>query len=223
MMLFEKVAREKGFYSEELMRRIAQEGTVRHIESIPEEVRRVFACAHDIDYSYHVRMQAAFQRHTDNAVSKTINFPHEATVEQVRQAYLMAWDSGLKGITVYRDGSRRSQVLNISRTDPLKRQDKREEMLQEIGFDDTPKKLRSAGRGGTVTSPRINGEVLSISSLSINSLASVMVVDDMSGGNPVDISRLSVQEKCPQCGSLAETFLKYEACRLCVSCGYTRC
>jgi len=117
--LFEQVAKERGFYSPELMKRIAKEGTLRNIPGLPEEIKKIWVCSHDISYSWHVRMQVAFQRHTDNAVSKTINLPNSAPVSDVREAYLSAWREGLKGITVYRDASRVSQVLNIRKTDPL--------------------------------------------------------------------------------------------------------
>lgn len=112
---FEKIMKEKGLWSPELMRRIAEEGTVQHIEEIPLGIRQIFVTAHDISPEQHVRMQAAFQEFTDNAVSKTINFPNEATKDDVRTAYTLAWESGLKGITIYRDGSRDSQVLNIGK------------------------------------------------------------------------------------------------------------
>lgn len=111
--VFERIAREQGFYSPELMRRVAKEGTLAHIEEIPEEVRRVFVTAHDVSPEYHIRMQAAFQRHTDNAVSKTVNFKHEATREQVEEVYHLAYSLGCKGVTIYRDGSRNDQVLYV--------------------------------------------------------------------------------------------------------------
>lgn len=105
----------RGIYSEELMRRVVAEGTLAHIEEIPEDIRRVFVCAHDISPEAHVRMQAAFQRHTDNAVSKTVNFTHDATIEDVAKVYTLAYELGCKGVTIYRDGSRQFQVLNIGK------------------------------------------------------------------------------------------------------------
>lgn len=105
--------KDSGVYNDALMRRIAAEGTLAHIDEIPESIRRVFVCAHDIAPAYHTNMQAAFQRHTDNAVSKTVNFPSDATPEAVREVYLLAYELGCKGITIYRDKSREQQVLNI--------------------------------------------------------------------------------------------------------------
>lgn len=108
--LVEKL-KEAGVYSEALMHRVAEEGTLAHILEIPAEIRRVFVCAHDISPEWHIRIQAAFQKYTDNAVSKTINFPNSATREEVKEAYMLAYKLGCKGTTVYRDGSRDSQVL----------------------------------------------------------------------------------------------------------------
>lgn len=112
---FQKVAKERGFYSEDLMKRIAEKGSLEDFNEIPEDVRRVFVISHDIDPEWHIRIQAAFQKHTDNAVSKTINFPFAATTEDVYEAYISAFKLGCKGLTIYRDGSRDVQVLNIQR------------------------------------------------------------------------------------------------------------
>lgn len=109
---FEKVAKERGFYSEELMERIAREGSIQHIDEIPEDVRRVFVTAHDISPFWHIKMQAAFQKHVDNAVSKTVNFKNDATKEEVEEVYMLAYRLACKGVTIYRDGSRENQVLN---------------------------------------------------------------------------------------------------------------
>ncbi len=114
---FERIARKRGFYSEELMRKIAERGGVRGMAEVPEDVQRVFATALDIAPEWHVKMQAAFQRFTDNAVSKTVNFPEDATPEDVRRVYQLACAEGCKGCTIYRYGSRESQVLNVAGKD----------------------------------------------------------------------------------------------------------
>lgn len=111
--LFERIAKERGFYSVELMRKIAESGTISNIEEIPKDIRRIFVTAHDIEPVWHIKMQAVFQKYTDNAVSKTVNFKNEATKDDVRDVYLLAYKLGCKGVTIYRDGSRDSQVLNI--------------------------------------------------------------------------------------------------------------
>lgn len=105
----------RGLYSDAMMKRIAEEGTVAHIEELPEDLRRVFVSAHDISPENHIRMQAAFQRATDNAVSKTVNFTNSATREDVAKVYSLAFHLGCKGVTIYRDGSRNEQVLNIGK------------------------------------------------------------------------------------------------------------
>jgi len=110
---FEEVARRRGFYSPELMRAVAQTGSIRDFKEIPQDIRRLFVTAHEVSPQWHIRIQAAFQKHTDNAVSKTVNFPRQATPEDVRQVYLMAYEQGLKGVTIYRDGSREDQVLSF--------------------------------------------------------------------------------------------------------------
>jgi ribonucleoside-diphosphate reductase alpha chain len=109
--LFERTARERGFYSEELVGQIAQTGGVRHLDLIPEDLRRAFVTALEVAPEWHLRMQAAFQRSVDAAVAKTVNLPASATVDDVGSLYLQAWRLGLKGITVYRYDSKPHQVL----------------------------------------------------------------------------------------------------------------
>ena len=110
---FKKAAEDGGFYSEELMKTIAKEGTLHTIEEVPEEIKDIFVTSHDIVPEWHVKMQAAFQNHTDNAVSKTVNLRNEATVDDVAEVFQLAYRTGCKGVTIYRDGSRDMQVLNI--------------------------------------------------------------------------------------------------------------
>jgi len=118
---FEKVAKERGFYSPELMDTIARSGSVKDIEEIPEDVREVFVTAHDIAPEWHIRMQAAFQKYTDNAVSKTVNLPRDCTMDDVLKVYNLAYKLGCKGVTIYRDGSKENQVLSFA--DKEKRDD----------------------------------------------------------------------------------------------------
>ncbi|MBI3724098.1 adenosylcobalamin-dependent ribonucleoside-diphosphate reductase [bacterium] len=109
-----RIAQERGFASSELEARVAKTGTLAQVPGVPEDVRRVFRTAHEIAPERHVRMQAAFQKHGDNAISKTINLPEDATRDDVKRAYLLAYELGCKGITVYRYGSRTGQVLSLA-------------------------------------------------------------------------------------------------------------
>lgn len=111
--VFEEVAKKEGFYSEELMRQIARKGSIQDIEEIPKNVREIFVTSHDIEPEWHLRMQAVFQKYTDNAVSKTVNFPSHATTKDIEEVFMLAYKLGCKGVTVYRDKSREQQVLNI--------------------------------------------------------------------------------------------------------------
>jgi ribonucleoside-diphosphate reductase alpha chain len=113
--IFARVAREKGFYSKELMKKIAAKGSIADMVEISESVRRLFVTAHDITPEDHIRMQAAFQKHTDNAVSKTVNFCSSASRDDVSTVYRLAYKTGCKGVTIYRDGSRDNQVLSVDR------------------------------------------------------------------------------------------------------------
>ncbi|MDD3818916.1 MAG: ribonucleotide reductase N-terminal alpha domain-containing protein [Actinomycetota bacterium] len=110
---FKKIAIDEGFYSEELMEKIAEKGNLKDIDEVPSKYKRVFVTAHEISPTWHVRTQATFQKFVDNAVSKTVNFPNDATVKDVEKVYMLAYRLGCKGITIFRDGSRGSQVLQV--------------------------------------------------------------------------------------------------------------
>lgn len=111
--VFEKYAKSKGFYSENLMKEISSTGSVAHVDGVSADAKTIFVTAHDVTPEWHVRMQAAFQLHTDNAVSKTINFEEHATREDIEKAYILAFENNLKGITVYRNNSRTFQPMNL--------------------------------------------------------------------------------------------------------------
>ena len=113
---FVKLAKERGFYSDELMTKVAEHGSVREIPEVPEDVRGAWVTSHDISSEWHVKMQAAFQKHTSMGISKTINLPNHATPKDVEDAYMQAFSTGCKGIAVYRDGSRDAQVLSTGKT-----------------------------------------------------------------------------------------------------------
>ena len=108
---FEAVSRREGFYSDDLMKKLASGSQLHTLKDVPDEIKRLFVTALDIKGEWHVRMQAAFQKHTDSAISKTVNLPEEATLEDIAGIYMMAYEEGLKGITIYRDGSRVLQPL----------------------------------------------------------------------------------------------------------------
>jgi len=110
---FERAAKQEGFFSEELMEEIARKGSIEDLESIPSYYKRVFVTAHEVTPIWHVRMQATFQGFVDNAVSKTVNFSNSATESDVEDVFMLAYRLGCKGITIYRDGSRESQVLQV--------------------------------------------------------------------------------------------------------------
>ncbi len=111
--LFEEIMRERGLYSQELMERVAERGSIQGMDDIPEDLQKLFVTAHDISPEWHIRMQAAFQQFTDNAVSKTVNFPAKATQDDIRTVYELAYRLGCKGVTVYRSGSREGEVLTV--------------------------------------------------------------------------------------------------------------
>jgi len=125
---FERAAKERGFYSEELVKDLAQHGTVNGMSQVPEDVQKVFVTAHDITPQWHVRMQGAFQKHTDNAVSKTVNFPTHATRDDVAEVFQLAFKERCKGITIYRNNSKDAQVLSFGKD---KEQDKAQKVSHE--------------------------------------------------------------------------------------------
>jgi ribonucleoside-diphosphate reductase alpha chain len=124
--VFDHISRERGFHSDEMIDDIVEKGTLQHRSEVPEDVRRVFVTAHDITPFWHMKMQSAFQRHCDSSISKTINFPHEASAEDVRQIFELAIDEDVKGVTVYRDGCRDMQPMALKNSNHDKEEKKAE-------------------------------------------------------------------------------------------------
>ena len=149
----------RGLYNDTLMQSVVEQGTLAHVEGVPEDMKQVFVCAHDVSPIWHVKMQAAFQEFTDNAVSKTVNFPNAATKEEVAEVYRLAYELGCKGTTIYRDGSRDEQVLNIGKVNDGKAGDSKAdsslpdhvEKLLESSCDSTACLLRN---GSILPRPR---------------------------------------------------------------------
>ena len=114
---FRDLAQKRGFLSDELLETLARVGTLVHLDGVPDDIKRVFVCAHDITPDWHMKMQAGFQRHCDSSISKTINFPESASVEDVEKIYRLAYEYACKGVTVYRDGCRNSQPMALKKSD----------------------------------------------------------------------------------------------------------
>jgi ribonucleoside-diphosphate reductase alpha chain len=120
----------RGLYSEDLMKKISVDGSLKHVDGVSEEIKHIFVTAHDVSPYWHVKMQAAFQLHTDNAVSKTVNFEEHATREDIKEAYILAYKNHLKGITVYRNNSRQFQPMNLD--DKKKKVEEAPEIKEEV-------------------------------------------------------------------------------------------
>lgn len=172
---------EKGLLTGTLMKKIAAEGTIAHCSEIPQDIRDVFVCAHDIDPIYHAKMQSAFQRHTDNAVSKTVNFPAAATPADVREVYMLAYREGCKGVTIYRDGSRDQQVLNIG---PSGDKDKEKEKAQPAYGKIEPRPRPSITRGFTERMKIGCGTLYVTANYDENGICEVFTSTGRAGGCP---------------------------------------
>lgn len=183
-------------WNDEVIKEIERTGSVQGIQEIPEETRRVFVTAMDISAEDHIHMQAAFQEHVDNSISKTINFPNNATREDVRQGYIMAWEAGLKGCTVYRDGSRAEQVLN------LHKEEKKEETPEGNQPELIGASIISSNFEEVAPPPIGNSESEDREHLSLNK------------------KEIIASKKCPECSGQIQVA---EGCMLCLSCGFSVC
>jgi ribonucleoside-diphosphate reductase alpha chain len=148
---FSKVANEEGFYSKNLLEKIAEHGSIQNLNEVPEKFKKIFVTAHDISYDWHVKIQAAAQKYTDNAVSKTINFPQNATIDDIRRAYIMAYELGCKGITVYRDGSKENQILYTGKIKDKKSYGSHREEIPEIVLEKSFDKIQFKQKGFSKT------------------------------------------------------------------------
>ncbi len=189
-----------------IINKILKTGSCQKIKEIPAKLRKIFITAHDISWQDHVAMQAAFQRWTDNAVSKTINLPHDASITEVEEAYLKAWQLGCKGITIYRDGSKSFQILEVNKAS---------------------QNLTQASEKGKTAQPIIQSKIR------IKSLNQKIKENSVSFSNHHEVAtvgNLSKKQKtapntknnnlCPECGS---TLQASEGCSLCLNCGYSKC
>ena len=155
--IFKDYAVKHGFYSEDLMKEIAKTGSVAHVAGVSEEVKKIFVTAHDVSPYWHVKMQAAFQLHTDNAVSKTVNFEEHATRKDIEEAYVLAYENNLKGITVYRNNSRQFQPMNL---DDKKKTDEAKQAEAETPVqDDKEEEYNPTGEVKTVTCPECGNTI----------------------------------------------------------------
>jgi ribonucleoside-diphosphate reductase alpha chain len=206
---FEAACRAAGVYSDELMEYLAAGGSLHDRAEVPHEIKRVFVTSHDISPGWHVRMQAAFQRHTDNAVSKTINFPRAATIADVAEAYLLAYREGCKGITIYRDGSRAGQVLShvaegegiaVAEDNGANGDNGVREASEALSLSppagSRPRRRRGAA-GGTRSRNRYTPPRPAL-----------------------PFSEIDTTHGCPDCGN---PLVFSEGCLTCRSCGFTRC
>ncbi|MFH1284318.1 MAG: adenosylcobalamin-dependent ribonucleoside-diphosphate reductase [Candidatus Peregrinibacteria bacterium] len=186
-----------GLYNDEIIKEIEKTGSIQHIENIPREIKRIFVTAMDISADDHIRMQAAFQENVDNSISKTVNFPYTATREDVRKGYILAWEQGLKGCTVYRDGSRKEQVLTIKKDEKNVAQETApEEATDEITAEE------SSGFEEVIPPPVSETIMKEREHISLNK------------------KEIIATKKCPECGASIQIG---EGCMLCLSCGFSAC
>lgn len=204
---FEDAARAGDFYSEDLAKMLAQGDTLNNIPGIPDDIRRVYRTSPEIEVKWHIRMQAMFQKYTDNAVSKTINFPFSATEEDIRQAYMTAFRLGCKGLTVYRDGCRKMQVLT---TGSSSAGEKKEAEAALLPISPTPRKRPRITRGLTERVNTGEGMLYITINEDMDGPCEIFTTIGKHGGNAAAqseaISRLI--SLCLRCGIDAKSIIK---------------
>ncbi|PIN69129.1 ribonucleoside-diphosphate reductase, adenosylcobalamin-dependent [Candidatus Woesearchaeota archaeon CG11_big_fil_rev_8_21_14_0_20_43_8] len=217
---FEETIREAGLYSDELMELVALTGSISKIPIIPEKIKDVFITSHDISPEWHIKMQGAFQEEIDNAVSKTINFPSNASVDNVKSAYMLAYKLGCKGVTIYRDRSRSQQVLNI---DNETRKEKQTELLEKINMIYNvaqAQKKAEPKKDSRITADMPNmqsSESLGTTPAHQVYLKSIPEPEK----EPQQASAFGkVPDSCPECKS---SLIVQEGCCLCPGCGFSLC
>ena len=226
---FLRMAGEAGVLTPELLERIAATGSVRRMAGapVPERIARLFTTAHDIAPEWHIRMQAAFQRHTDNAVSKTVNLPESATPQDVRRIYMSAWESGCKGVTIYRDRSRKTQVLNIDGEGTAAEAAGLELLDPDGGF--VPAIARTfdgpllAQRHASSGQPAGNRYYEASNAMSLDAIGRALAKAMRRTGEmaaPGAALRRGASLSCPDCGS---SLASQSGCATCPICGFSRC
>lgn len=247
--LFEKIAKQEGFYSLDLMKNMSGKGTIQDMEDIPKSVRELFITSHDISGEGHVLMQAAFQKHVDMSVSKTINLPADSTREEVDKIYRLAYKNGLKGITVYRYGSRQGQVIVLGKSEPDESEGEMEECLninsEDIDFvsaeeiisiaeaphrdsaDNTSNPNPNMINKTSVimdTLPETNPSIMSFAERKSEACSSLKPGNGGKTDAAFDLSAVpsmfTREIPCPDCG---QGTLVVGACSVCQHCGYSKC
>jgi len=199
--IVEEVLKENGLYSDELLAKIADNyGSLKGLDEIPQWMQDVFVTAMDIHWADHLMAQAVWQDWIGNAIAKTINMPYDATVEDVKSAYLLAHELGLKGITVYRDGSRHKQVLHMT-----------SENAQKI-FEVTPTEYVTSFVAANITNPYIKAQV--------NAALAIKVHDEEIKAESLIHEEISEDRLCPTCKN---NLVFVEGCSMCIECGYSGC
>jgi ribonucleoside-diphosphate reductase alpha chain len=243
---FEEVAKQMGFYSKNLMRDIAKVGSIQDFDDIPQEVKYVFVTAQDITPGWHLRMQAAFQKHVDASVSKTINFPTEAQIKDIEEAYILAYQLGCKGVTIYRDKSREGQVLNIGKVNKKETEEKAPIFKPLPVKPKVEEKIEEPVSAQEVALPEIPAQQERPHQIPLDSASSTNTVKAeeftlppiQPQQNPKPIGGASIRMEtitktavltkheilenklCPECSTELQIA---EGCMLCLSCGFSAC